>query len=439
VGYSLTAENTAQHAFSWTAAGGMVDLGTLGGTQSSAAGVNANGQVVGSSDLAGDTEQHVFSWTAAGGMVDLGAAPGFSNSYAVGINDHGQASGGSYNNSSFFPSFTPYTEHATLWNDTTPPTITITSPAANATYQLNASVGASYACVDSGSGVASCQGTVANGSPINTSSTGTKSFTVTATDNAGNPATLTVTYTVVSGGGGGATSADVGQRSADHVAKRRECRGRTRHRKPPLCWENVSDRFSATGSSCVGRQLRAERNRDRVRDPTVTRLETASKAVKNAPKAPQSRSRHGLNAVMARVTLRGFRAIDRRTSGAREVMAFRREVASALGGEEHLSPQRRKLVDMAARAALFLDHLDGWLTAQKSLVNHRTRSVLPALVQRQSIADHLARLLDKLGLDRVPQRLPTLTEYLARRREGDRPGTANAPEHVDTAVNGTSA
>ena len=94
--------------------------------------------------------------------------------------------------------------------DKKPPTITITSPAANATYQLNASVGASYACSDGGSGVASCQGPVANGSPINTSSTGTKTFTVTATDNVGNPSTLTVTYSVVSGGGGGQTSADVG-------------------------------------------------------------------------------------------------------------------------------------------------------------------------------------------------------------------------------------
>ena len=73
--------------------------------------------------------------------------------------------------------------------DKKPPTITITSPAANATYQLNASVAASYACSDGGSGVASCQGPVANGSPINTSSTGTKTFTVTATDTVGNPST----------------------------------------------------------------------------------------------------------------------------------------------------------------------------------------------------------------------------------------------------------
>src|SRR5262249_19420023 len=93
--------------------------------------------------------------------------------------------------------------------DSTPPTITITSPAANATYQLNASVAASYACADSGSGVATCQGTVTNGSPIDTSSTGTKPLRVTATDRAGNEGSSSVTYSVVSGGGGGTTSADL--------------------------------------------------------------------------------------------------------------------------------------------------------------------------------------------------------------------------------------
>ena len=94
--------------------------------------------------------------------------------------------------------------------DKRPPTITVTSPGANATYQLNASVAASYACSDAGSGLASCQGQVANGAPINTSSTGAKTFTVGATDSVGNPSTLVVNYSVVSGGGGGQTSADLG-------------------------------------------------------------------------------------------------------------------------------------------------------------------------------------------------------------------------------------
>src|SRR5688572_16299825 len=102
-------------------------------------------------------------------------------------------------------------------------------------------------------------------------------------------------------------------------------------------------------------------------------------------------SRHGLNAAMTRVKLRGFGAIDRRTAAARSMLDFRVELVGALGGEERLSPQRRKLVDMTARVALYLDHIDAWLAEQPSLVNHRNRSLLPVLTQRQALADHLAR------------------------------------------------
>ena len=50
----------------------MIDLGTLGGITSHAVAVNESGEVVGDSAIAGDTATHAFSWTAAGGMVDLG-------------------------------------------------------------------------------------------------------------------------------------------------------------------------------------------------------------------------------------------------------------------------------------------------------------------------------------------------------------------------------
>jgi CSLREA domain-containing protein len=76
------------------------------------------------------------------------------------------------------------------------PSIVITSPGAGP-YKLNQVVMASYACSDGGSGIASCTGSVANGSSINTSTPGSNQFTVTAIDVAGNSTTATVTYQVL--------------------------------------------------------------------------------------------------------------------------------------------------------------------------------------------------------------------------------------------------
>ena len=88
------------------------------------------------------------------------------------------------------------TKSVTIKRDATNPTATITTPASGATYALNQAITASYACNDARSGMATCTGTVANGAAISTSPSGTKTFTVTATDQAGNTTTTSVSYTV---------------------------------------------------------------------------------------------------------------------------------------------------------------------------------------------------------------------------------------------------
>ncbi len=86
VGWADTVGNAAHRAFRWTSGGGMVDLGTLGGTFSSASGVSADGSVVvgGSADTVGNTAFRAFRWTSGGGMVDLGTLGGaFSSASGV--------------------------------------------------------------------------------------------------------------------------------------------------------------------------------------------------------------------------------------------------------------------------------------------------------------------------------------------------------------------
>ena len=81
--------------------------------------------------------------------------------------------------------------------DKTPPEVQINSPSGS--YVIGEIIVADFECTDSGSGIASCVGTVANGDPIDTSSPGTGTFSVTSTDLAGNETTVTATYAVAYG------------------------------------------------------------------------------------------------------------------------------------------------------------------------------------------------------------------------------------------------
>jgi probable HAF family extracellular repeat protein len=94
VGSSSTPGNAADHAFSWTERGGIVDLGTLGGSGSSYAwAVSDGGQVVGDS-LTGNVDR-AFSWTREGGIVDLGNVGG-TMSQALAVNERGMVAGYSF-------------------------------------------------------------------------------------------------------------------------------------------------------------------------------------------------------------------------------------------------------------------------------------------------------------------------------------------------------
>ena len=85
---------------------------------------------------------------------------------------------------------------ASIKLDTTAPVITLTTPADGATYVKDQVVLADWSTTDAYSGVATDSGTTPSGSAIDTASFGAKSFTVTATDVAGNTATTTAGYSV---------------------------------------------------------------------------------------------------------------------------------------------------------------------------------------------------------------------------------------------------
>ena len=103
VGFSYTASDIRFRAFLYSgipgAGGSMIDLGTLGGPDAAAYGINDSGQVVGGSEFeVGNPVQHAFLYSGKPGsdgvMVDLGTLAGTgTGSIALAINASGQVAG----------------------------------------------------------------------------------------------------------------------------------------------------------------------------------------------------------------------------------------------------------------------------------------------------------------------------------------------------------
>jgi probable HAF family extracellular repeat protein len=92
---ALTASSSAGSvfaAFRYSDGSGYLNLGTLGGTSSRATAISQNGSVVGGSDTA-TGPGHAFLFTDAVGMIDLGTLPTGTGSVAEGINSLGMIVG----------------------------------------------------------------------------------------------------------------------------------------------------------------------------------------------------------------------------------------------------------------------------------------------------------------------------------------------------------
>jgi hypothetical protein len=98
--------------------------------------------------------------------------------------------------------------------DTVKPVVTLTGFEEGATFTQGRPIPVSYTCTDEdgGSGLASCAGSTASGANLDTSQPGTFTYTVTATDSAGNETVVSRTYNVLTatnqnGGVGGSVPA----------------------------------------------------------------------------------------------------------------------------------------------------------------------------------------------------------------------------------------
>ena len=157
-------------------------------------------------------------------------------------------------------------------------------------------------------------------------------------------------------------------------------------------------------------------------------------AQKPRKKAKRAYKKHGHSLLKRAINTLGSRGIDKRTKLARALAQWRNSLVEDLGGPEALSTQQEAILDLAVRTKLMLDSIDVWLLQQPSLVNLRKRTLLPVVLQRQQLADSLARYMTTLGLERKQKPVPALSEYLAERYQDK-----SAQNGDDSAANGSEA
>jgi hypothetical protein len=140
-------------------------------------------------------------------------------------------------------------------------------------------------------------------------------------------------------------------------------------------------------------------------------------------KRPRARPRTGLNALKARVKVRGLQAIDHRTAAARSLLAWRKDLLDDLGGPAAVSAAQLALVEVATRTKLYVDHVDAVLLERAHLTTKHRNRLIPLVEQRERLAAGLVRTLQALGLERRGRPVQSLTEYLAQ-KTGGRDGLA---------------
>lgn len=123
---------------------------------------------------------------------------------------------------------------------------------------------------------------------------------------------------------------------------------------------------------------------------------------------------HGLTTLKRAVNKLGSRAIDRRTSLGKALDQWRGQLVADLGGPDMISTQELAIVNLAVKTKLLLDSVDTWLLQQPTLVNARKRKIHPAVLERQQLADALARYMAQLGLKRRAKPTQSLGDLLAK-------------------------
>jgi len=153
-----------------------------------------------------------------------------------------------------------------------------------------------------------------------------------------------------------------------------------------------------------------------------------------APKGNRYHEQHGFHALKKAWSRLGNRMLDGRSTAAVALRKWRAEIIDDLGGPDNVSAQPETIIDLACRNRLILHRIDTWIFEQETLIyrsKKRLATLLPVVVQRQSLADSLATYMSMLGLERR-RKIQTLNEILSQRDTDEEPAKDGYGNGQDT-------
>ena len=152
-------------------------------------------------------------------------------------------------------------------------------------------------------------------------------------------------------------------------------------------------------------------NVEPVENPGRGVISARSKEMERALRRPPT---HGFKPLRRALKKLGTERLDQRTDMAREAKKWKDAMTAELGGT--LSVRQSTVLEMAAQCWLQVKRLDAWLGNQTSLAQHKKRTVVPVLIERDRLAQRLERTLHELpALAAAPTE--SVTEILNSIRE----------------------
>jgi|RhiMetdeSRZDD1v2_1073273.scaffolds.fasta_scaffold90797_4 hypothetical protein len=135
-------------------------------------------------------------------------------------------------------------------------------------------------------------------------------------------------------------------------------------------------------------------------------------------RSPRLYKKHGFHNLRKKVKVQGLAAIDQRTLGGRELLAWTQNLISHLGGADEISHVEETIAKRSAVLEVLLRQAEVDLLTRGILVNgrggrSRHRIPHPLLPFYRSLVQQQTQMLSLLGMKRRPKKILSLEDYVS--------------------------